>query len=150
MKNQNELTAIIGAKGKTGRRVVERLKGRGLAVRELSRSTELPFDWNDESTWPSALAGVSAVYVTYSPDLAAPGATAHVEQLCHFLKGTEVRRIVLLAGRGEPQVHPAERAGSRKRPRLGDLGVRLLQSEFQRGSARSRRRRDLLSSRQDG
>ncbi len=110
MKNQNELAAIIGAKGKTGRRVVERLKGRGLAVRELSRSTQLPFDWNDSSTWATALAGVSSVYVTYSPDLAAPGAAAHVEQLCHFLKGTEVRRIVLLAGRGEPQVHPAERA----------------------------------------
>ena len=39
-----------------------------------SRSGEPAFDWDDRSTWAPALDGVTAVYVSYFPDLAVPGA----------------------------------------------------------------------------
>ena len=38
-------TLVLGATGKTGRRVVERLRRRGLDVRAGSRSGPPPFDW---------------------------------------------------------------------------------------------------------
>ncbi len=63
---------VIGGTGKTGRRVVERLETLGRPTRVGSRSSETPFVWEDENTWEAALAGVSAVYVTYYPDLAFP------------------------------------------------------------------------------
>ena len=67
-------TLVLGGTGKTGRRVVERLTERGLPVRVGSRSGKPPFDWEDDSTWPPAIEGVGAVYVSYYPDLAVPGA----------------------------------------------------------------------------
>ena len=57
---------VVGATGKTGRRVAERLEARGLPVRTGSRSSEPPFDWEDQSTWEPALRGAGAVYLTSS------------------------------------------------------------------------------------
>ena len=37
-------TLVLGATGKTGRRVAQRLTARGLPVRAGSRSANLPFD----------------------------------------------------------------------------------------------------------
>ena len=65
---------VIGGTGKTGRRVVEKLTARSLPVRIGSRSSAPPFDWEEPSTWAPALRSVSAVYLTYYPDLAVPGA----------------------------------------------------------------------------
>jgi uncharacterized protein YbjT (DUF2867 family) len=104
------LNLILGGTGKTGRRVAERLSARGLPVRVASRSAEGRFDWNDESTWEPVLEGVSAVYVTYYPDLAIAGAAEHVRRFSGRAVDGGVRKIVLLAGRGEPQVLPAEQA----------------------------------------
>lgn len=42
---------LIGGTGKTGRRVAERLRALGRPVRTGSRSSEIPFVWEDESTW---------------------------------------------------------------------------------------------------
>ena len=67
----------------------------------VSPSAEVPFDWNDEATWAPALEGAGRVYLTYHPDLAVPGAAAHVGALARFAVGRGVRKIVLLAGRGE-------------------------------------------------
>jgi hypothetical protein len=39
-------------------------------VRHGSRSTDIPFDWENTQTWAPALARVGSVYLTYSPDLA--------------------------------------------------------------------------------
>src|SRR5687767_698329 len=72
--NTETTTLVIGATGKTGRRVVERLRARNLPVRIGSRSSETPFDWDKRETWAPALRGVGAVYVAYYPDLAADGA----------------------------------------------------------------------------
>ena len=52
---------VLGGNGKTGRRVVERLKARGISVRSASRSGGTQFDWTDKSSWAPALAGAAAV-----------------------------------------------------------------------------------------
>ncbi len=54
MNTRQQTTLIIGGTGKTVRRMAERLSTRGLPVRIASRSTEPPFDWNDEETWAPA------------------------------------------------------------------------------------------------
>ncbi|MDD9938925.1 MAG: hypothetical protein OXT09_35375 [Myxococcales bacterium] len=111
MANENnEMTVIVGGHGKTGRRVAERLRAMHRPVRVVSPSTPVPFDWSDETTWPPALAGASALYLTYHPDLAIPGAAEHVRRLTRVAVDAGTEKIVLLAGRGEPQVHPAEDA----------------------------------------
>jgi uncharacterized protein YbjT (DUF2867 family) len=65
-------TLVLGGTGKLGRRVARRLRAPGLPVRIGSRSGEPPFDWDDHGTWAPALWGVTAVYLTYHPDLASP------------------------------------------------------------------------------
>src|SRR5262245_35421782 len=110
MKNTAHTTLILGGSGKTGRRLAERLTAAGHAVRMASRSTAIPFDWNDENTWARALEGIRSAYVTYYPDLALPGAAEHIRRFSARAVAAGVEKIVLLAGRGEPQVHPAERA----------------------------------------
>ncbi|GAA0966543.1 NmrA family NAD(P)-binding protein [Actinocorallia libanotica] len=92
---------VIGATGKTGSRVITRLNERGHAVRGVSRNTEIPFVWEKRETWPEALRGAGAVYISYSPDLAAPGAPADIEAFVAAAADAGVERLVLLSGRGE-------------------------------------------------
>ena len=108
--NLNQPALVLGATGKTGRRIVERLQSRGVAVRRGSRAAQPPFDWDDRSTWPAALDGVSAVYISYFPDLAVPGANEAVSELTRLAVELGVGRIVLLSGRGEEEAQAAERA----------------------------------------
>jgi uncharacterized protein YbjT (DUF2867 family) len=103
-------TLVVGATGKTGRRVVERLTARGVPVRAGSRSAAPPFDWEDRSTWAPALAGVDAAYITYYPDLAAPGAPEAVGAFSELAVRSGVRRLVLLSGRGEEEAQRSEEA----------------------------------------
>jgi uncharacterized protein YbjT (DUF2867 family) len=109
-QTQEETTLVVGGTGKTGRRVVERLRARGLPVRVGSRSGEPPFDWEDRSTWAPALEGVGSVYISYYPDLAIPGAPEAVRALSEVALKQGVRRLVLLSGRGEEEAQRAERA----------------------------------------
>ncbi|MER5423006.1 NAD(P)H-binding protein [Streptosporangium roseum] len=102
-------TLVLGGTGKTGRRVVERLAARGLPVRAGSRSGTPPFDWEDRATWAPALGDVESVYVTYYPDLAAPGAAASIGSFAALAAGSGVRRLVLLSGRGEEEAQACER-----------------------------------------
>jgi uncharacterized protein YbjT (DUF2867 family) len=101
-------TLVIGASGKTGRRVTDRLIAAGLRVRRASRSGETRFDWEDEATWAPALAGVDAAYITYYPDLAFPGAADLVGSFADLAVAKGVRRLVLLSGRGEEGARRAE------------------------------------------
>ncbi len=101
---------VIGGTGKTGRRVAQRLGDRGVPVRIASRSSEIPFDWEDPSTWGAALDGTRAVYISYYPDLAAPGAPEAVRSLADAALERGVRRLVLLSGRGEVEAQRAEQA----------------------------------------
>jgi len=110
MSDQTQgLTLVLGGTGKTGRRVVERLRARGVPVRIGSRAGEPPFDWQDRATWGPALQGASSAYVSYVPDLAVPGAPETVGALAELALDHGVRRLVLLSGRGEEEAQRAER-----------------------------------------
>jgi len=117
MKDNLKRTLVIGGLGKTGRRVAARLRTRGAPVRIGSRSSSPGFDWNDENTWAAALDGVQAAYVTYHPDLALPGASEQVRRFTVEAVRSGVQQLVLVSGRGEPHVLPAEQA-------VVDSGVR--------------------------
>ncbi|MEM9802396.1 MAG: NAD(P)H-binding protein [Planctomycetota bacterium] len=101
---------VIGASGKTGRRVADRLESINLAVRRGSRSGETRFDWGDRSTWAPALEGVVAAYVVYSPDLAVPAAAEAIAFFSALAEEKGVHRVVLLSGRGEDGAQRSERA----------------------------------------
>ena len=103
------LTLIIGAAGKTGRRVADRLETAGWPVRRASRSTAPAFDWTRRETWSGALDGVEQVYVTYQPDLAVPQAQGDIAHLLDLCAAHGVKRLVLLSGRGEPGAQACER-----------------------------------------
>lgn len=100
---------VLGGTGKTGRRIANRLRAKGLATRIASRSASPSFDWHDESTWPATLHDASAVYLSYSPDLAVPGATDSVRRFVDQAVSAGVRRLVLLSGRGEEEAQACER-----------------------------------------
>ena len=101
---------IVGGTGKTGRRVAGRLAAQGIPVRTGSRSGTPPFDWEKPEGWAVALEGVSAVYITYYPDLAVPGAADAVGEFARLAVRKRVKRLVLLSGRGEPEAQRAEQA----------------------------------------
>jgi uncharacterized protein YbjT (DUF2867 family) len=117
---QTKPVLVTGATGKTGRRVVERLHAAGVPVRPGSRSANPTFDWNDHATWTSALEGVGSVYISYYPDLAVPGAVETTGAFAALAVSMGVRRLVLLAGRGEDE---AERAEDAVRASGADLTV---------------------------
>ena len=99
---------VIGSTGKTGRRIVQQLSERGHAVKEGSRQSEPPFEWENSSTWPESLRGVEAAYVSYFPDLAFPGASEKIEALTKCAAEAGVKRLVLLSGRGEAHAQHCE------------------------------------------
>jgi uncharacterized protein YbjT (DUF2867 family) len=101
---------VLGSNGKTGSRIVERLRAAGNEVRLGSRSATPPFDWNDRTTWPAVLEGIRATYVAYQPDLCVPGAVDTVRAFFDAATKAGVRKIVLLSGRGEPEAEDAEKA----------------------------------------
>lgn len=103
-----ETTLIIGAGGKTGARVNARLKARGVATRAVSRSTEVPFDWERPETWAPALDGVARAYVTYQPDIAMEGGAEAIARLAVLARQAGLKQFVLLSGRGEPAAQFAE------------------------------------------
>ena len=70
---------------------------RDIPVRLGSRSAQPPFDWEQPSTWASALEGVGSAYITYYPDLAIPGAADAVSSLADVALEQGVRRLVLLS-----------------------------------------------------
>ncbi len=102
------MTLVIGATGKTGRRVLTRLRERGLPVRGASRASEPPFDWERPATWEPVLRGASSAYVSFFPDLAIPGAPEAIAAFADQALNAGVRRLVLLSGRGEEEAQRAE------------------------------------------
>lgn len=104
----NKPTLVLGGTGKTGRRVAERLTKRGLQVRIGSRAGEPPFDWDNPAAWPAALKDVGAVYISYYPDLAAPGAAEAIGSFTELAVKSSVPRLVLLSGRGEAEAERCE------------------------------------------
>lgn len=110
--NTTKPTVLVtgGSTGKTGRRVAARLRARDIPVRAGSRSGQPPFDWADRATWRPALAGTTAAYVSYFPDLGVPSAPEAIGAFVEAALDAGTRRLVLLAGRGEPEALHAEQA----------------------------------------
>ena len=102
------VTLVIGGTGKTGKRVADRLIQKGHEVRIASRSSLPSFDWNNEAGWDAVLDNVSNIYITYSPDLAMPGAKDAITALVWHARLHGVRRLVLLSGRGEREAQDCE------------------------------------------
>lgn len=99
---------VIGGTGKTGRRVVERLKTRDIPVRIGSRAGEPPFDWENPETWAGAIDGMDTVYITFQPDLAVPGARRAIEGFTSQAVKGGIQKMVLLSGRGEKEAELCE------------------------------------------
>ncbi|MFC3965400.1 NAD(P)H-binding protein [Nocardia jiangsuensis] len=89
-----DTTLVLGATGKTGRRVAARLRLRGTPIRTASRSSPTPFDWARPDGWDAALTGATAVY------LIAPPVPGPVHDFVTRAAAAGVRRVVLLSGRG--------------------------------------------------
>ncbi|MGY1900592.1 NAD(P)H-binding protein [Nocardia gipuzkoensis] len=85
---------VTGATGKSGRRVVSRLRAKGLPVRAAARNGEHVFDWTDRGTWDAALKGVRAAYIVQLDG------TQLVRPFIERAVGHGVERIVLASGRG--------------------------------------------------
>lgn len=104
---QNEIL-VIGATGKTGRRVAKRLSALDQPVREATRHSAIPFDWENSNTWAASLKNIKTAYLAYSPDLAVPSA---LDVIAEFIKAAEaagLRRVVLLSQRNEARAQACE------------------------------------------
>ncbi|TPV93871.1 MAG: NmrA family transcriptional regulator [Myxococcales bacterium FL481] len=102
------LTLVLGASGKTGRRIVQRLAADGVPTRPGSRTGIPPFDWNHPAGWDACLTGVHALYISYTPDLAMPGARDAIQHLVSRAEDHGLQRLVLLSGRGEEEAQRCE------------------------------------------
>ncbi|MEU9609019.1 NAD(P)H-binding protein [Streptomyces sp. NPDC048057] len=87
-------TLVLGATGKTGRRVAARLRLRGTPVRSASRTSAAPFDWSEPGGWDAVLRGADAVY------LVPPTVPGPVHEFVARAEAAGVQRLVLLSGRG--------------------------------------------------
>ena len=108
MHTHTNTTLILGASGKTGRRIAQRLTDLGRPVRLGSRTGTPRFEWHDRSTWGPVLEDVSRVYISDYPDIAAPGAVEIVGAFAREAVARGARRLVLLSGRGEVEAERAE------------------------------------------
>ena len=99
------LTLVLGATGKTGSRVANRLLSRGLPVRTAARSgADAHFDWDDPGTYAPALHGVNRVY------LLGPVMRTHfADQVSAFLDQAEAagaRHVTYLSAYGTGSAPP--------------------------------------------
>ena len=101
-------TLVLGGTGKTGSRVAQRLTQLEWRVRIGSRGASPAFDWEDQSTWQPALEGIEAVYISFQPDLAVPGAGDAMRTLTAMAARNGVQHVVLLSGRGEAEAQACE------------------------------------------
>ncbi|MCK8521545.1 NAD(P)H-binding protein [Aquimarina sp. D1M17] len=99
---------VIGGTGKTGKRIVNLLNNLGHHVRVGSRSGSPAFDWHNPEGWSAAVEGMEAIYITYQPDLAVPGALEAIEGLVKVAKSNHVKKLVLLSGKGEKEAQLCE------------------------------------------
>lgn len=93
---------VLGATGKTGRRVTAAL---GSSARPASRTSTTHFDWSAPDSWKPALDGVSGVYLVLPPmRLEAPELAEFVDEAV----SAGVRRLVLLSARGVAEADAPE------------------------------------------
>ncbi|HKK38123.1 MAG TPA: NmrA family NAD(P)-binding protein [Cryomorphaceae bacterium] len=105
MKNN---VAVIGGNGKTGRRVVQNLENLNQNVFVPSRKGSIKFDWEDRSTYATALEGMDRAYIVYYPDLAVPGAKEDIKAFTDAALEAGLEKVVLLSGKGEVEAERCE------------------------------------------
>ena len=89
---------VLGATGKTGRRLLPLLAGCNLrAASRSGRPGTVAFDWTDDATHDAALAGVESIYLV-APDVADP--TPVTGPFLDRARRAGVRRVVLLSSLG--------------------------------------------------
>lgn len=101
---------VTGGTGKTGRRLADLLRARGVTANVASRHSAggRRFDWHDRATWDVALDGADAVYLVTPPGDAA----GLMIDFCGHALSRGCQRFVLLSasllpagGPGAGQVH---------------------------------------------
>ncbi|SBT54280.1 NmrA family NAD(P)-binding protein [Micromonospora narathiwatensis] len=106
MTESQPTVLVLGATGKTGSRVVSRLRSGGVAVRTAARSgADVAFDWSDRGTYASAVAGVTRVYLM-APVLRIDFA-ADVAAFLDEAESAEVEHVTFLSAYGMEHA-PAE------------------------------------------
>ncbi|MEL6215551.1 MAG: ergot alkaloid biosynthesis protein, partial [Pseudomonadota bacterium] len=94
-----ETILITGGTGTTGRHISSQLADRGLRYRVATRhpkaAHDIRFDWRDETSWSSALEGVSSIYLVAPSGVADPLPTMIPFMELAIRKG--VKRFVLLS-----------------------------------------------------
>ena len=106
MENKQNIL-VIGGTGKTGRKIVNKLNALGHNVRIGSRSATPAFGWDNSDTWEDTMQNIDKVYITFQPDLAVPGALEAIETLVKKAKKCNVKKLVLLSGKGEREAELA-------------------------------------------
>jgi uncharacterized protein YbjT (DUF2867 family) len=99
---------VLGSNGKTGKRVAERLQNLQIPIRLGSRNGEPPFNWDEPNNWNNALESIESVYITFQPDLAVPDAFEKIRLFTDIAKANNVKKLVLLSGRGENEAQTCE------------------------------------------
>ncbi|TRX61707.1 NmrA family transcriptional regulator [Fulvivirga sp. M361] len=105
---ESKKVLVLGGTGKTGRKVAKKLTDLNQSVRIGSRNESPAFDWEAPETWEGALDGMDAVYITFQPDLAVPGAVEAIKRFTAQAVSSGVKKMVLLSGRGEKEAELSE------------------------------------------
>ncbi|WP_436535662.1 NAD(P)H-binding protein [Actinoplanes sp. HUAS TT8] len=112
---------VLGGTGKVGRRLTALL---GDAALPVGRNTPVRFDWHDESTWDSALAGADGVFVV------GPGSATDwsptLTRLLHRAERAGAAHAVLLSARGVEFLPDGAVAHAEQALRTGPLAWTIL------------------------
>jgi uncharacterized protein YbjT (DUF2867 family) len=101
----NNRTLVLGATGKTGARVAQKLRERGTTVRTAARNgADIRFDWNDPSTFAGALRDVRGIYLV-SPVMRVDFAGV-VSQFLDEAERAGVRHVTFLSAYGIEHAPP--------------------------------------------
>jgi uncharacterized protein YbjT (DUF2867 family) len=122
MLTSTSLLLVLGATGKTGSRVANRLLSRGLPVRTAARSgAETHFDWDDPETYAPALHGIKRIYL-----LGPVMRTDFADQVSVFLDQAEAagaRHVTYLSAYGIDSAPPETAMRSVELDLLGRPGL---------------------------
>lgn len=88
--------SVLGATGKTGRRVTAQLRSEGHRVKAASRRGPYRFDWDDQATWNSIVRDADGIYLLPHE---APGGNERLATFTGLAADGGVRRLVLLSAR---------------------------------------------------
>ncbi|WP_293699076.1 NAD(P)H-binding protein [uncultured Agrococcus sp.] len=88
--------SVLGATGKTGRRVAAQLRNEGHRVRAASRRGPHRFDWDDQTTWNAVVRDADGIYILPHE---APGGNERLATFTGLAANAGVRRLVLLSAR---------------------------------------------------